>query len=330
MPDWSAFVGLTAVVVVLLLVLARLSSDAIYELDSPADAESVDGTDRTPIPDESDRTLTSDDPPRTPTADESEPFASSSDASEPEDVPHSAAIGGRSPASEVDADPGHRTDSEPIEFGSGAMLVNVALSHGLFGGVIVAAAWYWAIPSDALGIGPGVPIGGPVVGVYPVAGVDAVALGIVAGIALYLANEAMAALADASGIEYSETLRELLAPESGRGWVVLLGGSLPIVAVVEELLFRAAAIGVVAAGFGLSPWALAVVSSIAFGFGHGAQGRAGVLVTAVLGFALAALFVATWSLLVVVVAHYVVNALEFVVHEGLELDPKTAVPGISR
>jgi membrane protease YdiL (CAAX protease family) len=104
--------------------------------------------------------------------------------------------------------------------------------------------------------------------------------------------------------------------------VVLLGVILPIIAGVEEFLFRAAAIGVTAAAFDTSPWALAVVSSIAFALGHGAQGRIGVVVTGGLGFALAAVFVVTDSLLVVVVAHYLVNALEFVVHEGVGLpDP---------
>jgi membrane protease YdiL (CAAX protease family) len=55
---------------------------------------------------------------------------------------------------------------------------------------------------------------------------------------------------------------------------------------------------------------------VAFALGHGAQGPAGVAATGVLGFVLAAAFVLTGSLLVVVVAHYLVNALEFVVHEA--------------
>ncbi|PSQ23595.1 CPBP family intramembrane metalloprotease domain-containing protein, partial [Halobacteriales archaeon QS_9_67_15] len=80
--------------------------------------------------------------------------------------------------------------------------------------------------------------------------------------------------------------------------------------------------GAPGAAFGVSPWALAVVSSVAFALGHGAQGRVGVAVTGALGLALAAGFILTDSLLVVVVAHYLVNALEFLVHEGLGLpDP---------
>jgi membrane protease YdiL (CAAX protease family) len=116
-----------------------------------------------------------------------------------------------------------------------------------------------------------------------------------------------------------ESLRELLAPDTRLGWVVLLFVVLPIVAGFEEFLFRGALIGVVAVGFDVSPWLLAALSSVAFALGHGAQGPGGILVTGLLGFALAVTFVLTGSLLAVIVAHYLVNALEFVVHEGLDL-----------
>jgi len=109
----------------------------------------------------------------------------------------------------------------------------------------------------------------------------------------------------------------MLAPASAGGWALLLGVTLPIIAVVEEFIFRAAAVGATTSAFSTSPWALAVVSSVAFALGHGAQGRVGVVVTGGLGFALAAAFVLTNSLLVVVIAHYLVNALEFAVHEGV-------------
>jgi membrane protease YdiL (CAAX protease family) len=104
--------------------------------------------------------------------------------------------------------------------------------------------------------------------------------------------------------------------------VLLFGATLPLIAVVEEFLFRAAVIGGVAAAAPVSPWVLAVVSSAAFALGHGAQGRVGVVVTGALGFALAAGFVLTGSFVVVAVAHYLVNALEFGLHERLGLpDP---------
>jgi membrane protease YdiL (CAAX protease family) len=92
--------------------------------------------------------------------------------------------------------------------------------------------------------------------------------------------------------------------------------TLPTVAVFEEFLFRATLVGAFAAGFGVSPWLLAVLSSLAFAVGHGAQGPAGIVVTGVLGLVLAAAFVLTGSLVVVAVAHYLVNAVEFLRHRA--------------
>jgi membrane protease YdiL (CAAX protease family) len=101
----------------------------------------------------------------------------------------------------------------------------------------------------------------------------------------------------------------------------LLGVVLPVIAGFEELLFRATLVGAIPAGFGVSPWVMVGFSSVAFGVGHGAQGPAGIAVTGTLGAVLGVAFVLTGSFVVVVVAHYLVNALEFVVHEGLGLDP---------
>ncbi|WP_232820462.1 CPBP family intramembrane glutamic endopeptidase [Halorussus litoreus] len=200
---------------------------------------------------------------------------------------------------------------DQIEFTTGALLVNVAFSQGVFGAALVGAAWLADLPPDALGIVPADPWN---------LGVPAVALGVAVGVALYVANELAAAVADAAGVEYTEGVRESLAPDSPTGWAVLLGVVLPVIAGFEELLFRAALIGAFSAGFGLSPWLLAVLSTLAFAAGHGAQGPGGVAVTGVLGFALAAAFVVSGSLLVVVVAHYVVNALEFVIHEEFGIE----------
>jgi membrane protease YdiL (CAAX protease family) len=111
-----------------------------------------------------------------------------------------------------------------------------------------------------------------------------------------------------------------MAPDSANGWLLLLGVILPLVAVFEEFLFRGVLVGAFAAGFAVSPWLLAVGSSVLFALGHGAQGPAGILVTGSLGLVLAAGYVLTGSLLVVVVAHYLVNALEFVVYEGLGVE----------
>jgi membrane protease YdiL (CAAX protease family) len=203
-----------------------------------------------------------------------------------------------------------RREENELDFSTGALLANVAFSQGLFGVAIVGAAWLAEVPPVALGVNPGDPWS---------VGLPAVALGAGVGVALYVANELSAKVADVTGVDYSEGLREALAPDSLGGWAVLLGVVLPVIAGFEELLFRAALVGAFATGFGISPWALAAFSTVAFAIGHGAQGPGGVAVTGLLGFALAAAFILSGSLLVVVVAHYLVNALEFVVHEGLGL-----------
>ena len=195
----------------------------------------------------------------------------------------------------------------PSDLSTGALLANVAFTQGLFGVLLVAGAFYFEIPASAFGVtAAGLSTGLP-----------AVAVGIGAGVGFWVGNEAAAAVADGFGVAFDESLRELLAPDSAGGWVVLLGGVLPVIALVEELLFRAAAIGVPVAGLDAPAAGMAVVASVAFALGHGAQGRAGIVVTGTLGLALAGLFVVTNSLLAVVVAHYLVNALELIVHEGL-------------
>ncbi len=194
------------------------------------------------------------------------------------------------------------------QLSTGALLVNVAFSQGLLGSLLLLGAWYTRVPRSALGLGPGS------------VGAAAAGLGLALGVALYAGDELLAAAADRAGVAYSEELREALAPSSLRGWLVLLCGVLPVIAGFEELLFRAALVGALSAGFGVSPWLLAVASSLVFGLAHGAQGPGGMAVTTLLGFALAAAFVLTGSLLVVFVAHWLVNALEFGVHEGLGVE----------
>jgi len=219
--------------------------------------------------------------------------------------------GRRAPAPEVDPAPdGDSAGTATPDLSTGALLANVALTQGLFAVVLLAGAWYFRIPARAFGVTAAGGSTGP----------PAIAAGVALGVGLWVANEASAGLLEAAGWGYDEGLRELLAPDSAGGWVVLLVVVLPMVAGAEELVFRGAVVGVPAAGFGTSPWALAVVSALAFALGHGAQGRAGVVVTGLLGLGLAAGFVLTGSLLAVVLAHYLVNALEFVVHEGLAPD----------
>ena len=191
------------------------------------------------------------------------------------------------------------------------LLANVTVSHGLFGVLLLGGVWLADVPAAALGVTAAPLSTGP----------PAVAAGLALGGGIALANAAAAGLAGVLDVDPSRELRALLAPDSAGGWAVLLGIVLPVIAAFEELLFRAALVGGFAAGFSVSPWPLAALSSAAFAAGHGAQGRLGVVVTGLLGFVLAAAFVLTESLLVVVVAHYVVNAVEFGLAEGLGWEP---------
>lgn len=204
---------------------------------------------------------------------------------------------------------GSRPESErgrpTTTFTPTTLYVNALLSHGFLGLVVLAGIVYFAVPVGWLGVGIPSEMDASL----------AIASGLGFGVALWIGDELAAAIADTAGFAYDETLRGALAPDSPSGWVVLLGLVLPVVAAAEELLFRAALIGVPAAAYGISPWLLAAVSSVAFALGHGAQGRAGIVVTGLLGLALAAGYVVSGSLIVVVVAHYVVNATEFLVHE---------------
>lgn len=202
-------------------------------------------------------------------------------------------------------------EAEPdVQLTTGALLVNVGTTQGLVALALVGAAWAFSIPASAFGVTD------DAMGL----GVTGVAVGLAFGVVLWLSNELSTTVADAVGATHDEQVRGLLAPDSPGGWAALLGVVLPLIALGEELLFRAALIGVPAAGFDVSPWLLAVLSSLAFALGHGAQGRVGILVTGVLGFVLAAGYILTGSLLVVVVAHYVINAAEFLVHEYLGVD----------
>ncbi|MEA1930810.1 MAG: CPBP family intramembrane glutamic endopeptidase [Euryarchaeota archaeon] len=197
------------------------------------------------------------------------------------------------------------TSATGPELSTPALLANVAVSQGLFAVLLVTLAWYTEIPAWAFGLAPeSVTLGG-------------VATGIAVGSVFYICNEAAAAVGRQWGVSTPSGLREALAPETAAGWAVLLVVVLPIIAGFEELLFRGALIGVLQAGFAVPVWLLVVGSSVAFALGHGAQGWLGIVVTGLLGVGLAAVFVLTGSLVVVIVAHYVINALEFVVHEGI-------------
>ncbi|WP_144920793.1 CPBP family intramembrane glutamic endopeptidase [Halorubrum salsamenti] len=200
------------------------------------------------------------------------------------------------------------------------LLANAAASQALALAVLVAIAWWAAVPASAFGIGGAHPtLGAPAVASLGSPGL--VALGVGAGLVLAAGNEAAARLGARAGVAPSTRLREAMAPTGSDEWVLLLAVSLPVVAVFEEALFRGALVGALAVGFATDPWLLVAASSVAFGLGHGAQGWLGIAVAVGLGLALAGLFVATGSLLAVVVAHYVVNVVEFLAHEASEPVP---------
>ncbi|WP_135663727.1 CPBP family intramembrane glutamic endopeptidase [Halorhabdus rudnickae] len=284
MTRWAGFVGLTALLISVLLVLTRLTQRLVESDPQFRDsAESTGSAGRG-----------ADDSPTIPSEDESVGVSSLDDGT---------VVGS--------TDRPDATTGTAESLSTAALVANVALTQGTVAVVVAAGAWYFDVPLDALGV----------TAAPASVGLRAVLTGLVVGVVLWFGSEVMTALSEAAGFGTDEGLRELLAPETTGGWLALLGFALPIVAVSEELLFRAAAIGVPAAGLGTSPWVLAIVSSVAFGFCHGIQGQAGVLVTGLLGLALAGVYVSTGSLLVVIVAHYVLNATEFLVQEGLGVDP---------
>jgi membrane protease YdiL (CAAX protease family) len=298
--NWTAFAGFAGVVVALLLLLARASQSMLSRDDPAASPLDVPGR-ATEDPGEAGPTAggePSSEPGRSaPEPDRSDAEPPAGDRTDDGVEDGSAAVGGPG------GSPAERSLALPDGIGTGELLANVLVTHGLFALLVVGGAVFWQVPASALGVGL------PTVG--------ALAWGVGAGVALYVADEVGAFGAARLGVDHDEAVRELLAPDSPGGWVLLLGGVLPVIAVSEELLFRGVLVGALAAGFGLPPWGLVLGSSVVFALGHGAQGRGGVVVTGLLGVALAAAFVVSGSLLVVVVAHYVVNALEFAVHEGL-------------
>jgi uncharacterized protein len=98
----------------------------------------------------------------------------------------------------------------------------------------------------------------------------------------------------------------------------LVGGTAGI---CEEWLYRGFFLAVVAGLAGGPPaWVLVLVAGVAFGLAHAYQGVGGVVLTGVLGAALAALYLDTGSLLLPVVVHAVVD-LRFLLVPARALPP---------
>lgn len=190
-----------------------------------------------------------------------------------------------------------------------ALYLNVAVSHALVLGLIGVLIWWTGVPLKPLGIETQ-PEWAWLVGV--------------AG-ALIVLNEAADRVA--SIFETAENpLRDLLTPDTGLEWVVLLGLLLPTIAVTEELLFRGVLIGAFAVGTPVPPEILIVGSAILFGGAHTAQGWFGMGIAMLLGVALGAAYVWTGSLWLVIGAHYVVDMVEFIRHAPGKTKPAESEP----
>lgn len=149
----------------------------------------------------------------------------------------------------------------------------------------------------------------------------ALVLGVAIGFVLAGLNEVMERSFRWLKVPYDDALRRLLAPSTPGDWASLGLLVLPTVAIFEELLFRGVLIGGLEAGLGVSPWVLGLVSSVLFAIGHVLQGLGGLVAAFLLGLFLAGTFILTESLLVVIIAHYLVNLIEFVRHPPGRSDP---------
>ncbi|MGZ0747729.1 CPBP family intramembrane glutamic endopeptidase [Haloparvum sp. AD34] len=293
MADWTAFAVATVVLTLLLLFLTHRSQQLLEEVTVVDDRETL--TERTEVG--GGEPTHFDEPGAVEREFEAEESGCVADEHEAVADEHEAVAGEREdqPAG---APPGEFLTTR-------LLLVNVLFSQGVFLAALTGLAWWTDVPASAFGL--------------TLATLDAaaVAVGLGAGVVLYAGNETAARLGEQFGFSAPEALRSAMAPTNRAEWALLLLAVLPTIAVFEELLFRGALVGVLAVGFGIDPWLLVVASSAVFGLGHGAQGRLGILVTAGLGLVLAAVFVLTGNLFVVILAHYVINALEFVIQEGI-------------
>ncbi len=283
MAEWSTFLAAVAVLLVVLLVLARISAAVLDDAIASADESTAYSPESRREP---------------PAQSAGEPIGDGH-------AEHTTVFD--EPAGSPSNQPARHqpTESDQPTLSTPALLANVVGTQGLFGVILIALAWYTEIPAWAFGLAA------------DAISVEAVGIGVLVGVVFYILNEAAVRVGRRYGMEPPTALRAALAPETPVGWIVLFVVVLPVIAGFEELLFRGALIGVVHAGFEVPLWLLAIGSSVAFGLGHGAQGRVGILITGLLGLGLAGVFIWTGNLLVVIVAHYVINALEFVIHEWM-------------
>lgn len=108
---------------------------------------------------------------------------------------------------------------------------------------------------------------------------------------------------------YSPIVVLNVLPRNAREWILVPLALVPAV-LLEELLFRSLLLG--GLGTFAPPLVLALVWSLFFGAMHLPQGTLGIVVAAALGMLLSCLFLATHSVLVPFLAHYLINLLQLV------------------
>lgn len=185
------------------------------------------------------------------------------------------------------------------------LLLNVLMTQGGVVVLIAGGAVLTGVPLEALGVSSSLLDRG------------AFALGLAVGLGLSLVDELLSVSARRFGYVPEDLLRSALTPDTLEGWILLVSVILPLVALGEELLFRAALLGATPLVSGVPTLGILLLSSLLFGLAHAVQGRAGVVVASVLGLGLGSAYLVTGNLLVVVIAHYLVNVIEFVLHELL-------------
>ena len=176
------------------------------------------------------------------------------------------------------------------------ILVNLVVTHGTILLVVAGGAVLAGVPGPVFGALTPTPW--------------TLTIGVVVGVSAYGLAEGIVWLLKRRGVRTDRRLTTALEPRSWPQAVVLGGVAFPVAAAAEEVLYRGAMIGALGAGLAVPEWLLLFGSAIAFGAGHSLQGWGGVLVASALGLFLGGAFLATGSLLAVIVAHYVVNMLE--------------------
>lgn len=153
---------------------------------------------------------------------------------------------------------------------------------------------------------------------------EAAAGGVLFGIALFLLDAVVHLACARYGLELDPEFALALLPRTRAAWTLKLGVAFPLGALAEELWFRGIVLGVLAS---VSPgegplWdaTVLVFSAVLFGRSHVGRGSSALVSTTLTGLAFGAAFLVTGSLLLVVVAHYVMNVAISIATRGYYAD----------